>query len=352
MLPTELHDLASGKRRGLRAALFRSALRLAASAYGLAVRLRNRRFDLGRGVERVAVPVVSVGNLTTGGTGKTPMVEWIARWFRGHGVRVTIVSRGYGAQAGARNDEALELEARLNDVPHLQNPRRVEAARLAIEEFESQLILLDDGFQHRRLARDLDVAMIDALEPFGLGYLLPRGFLREPLSGLRRAHVVALSRADLLSPTERERIREQVRRHAPAALWLETAHAPRRLIDASGAEAPVQSLAGKRVAAFCGIGNPIGFRRTLAGCGAEVCAFREFPDHHAYRRSDLDALGPWAVERSADVLVCTHKDLVKIGLDRLADRPLWAVAIELQILQGQADFEARLRMLLPPSEDA
>ena len=145
--------------------MLRLALRLAEVPYTLAVCWRNGRYDRGAAAtHRVSVPVVSVGNLTLGGTGKTPMVQWIARWFRGHGVRVTVISRGYGAEAGATNDEALELEQNLPDVPHLENPDRVEAARLAVAEFESQLILLDDAFQHRQIERDLDLVMLDALE--------------------------------------------------------------------------------------------------------------------------------------------------------------------------------------------
>ena len=156
MLASDFHDLASGKRRGWRAAILRAGLSAAAAPYGLAVWWRNRRFDAGRNIESVPVPVISVGNLTAGGTGKTPMVEWIARWFRQHGVRVTIVSRGYGAEAGELNDEGRELEARLNDVPHLQNPQRVQAARLAIEDVSYQLVLLDDCVQHLQLSLGLD----------------------------------------------------------------------------------------------------------------------------------------------------------------------------------------------------
>ena len=117
------------------------------------------------------------------------MVEWIARWFRRHNVRVSIVSRGYRAEEGGRNDEARELEQKLPDVPHVQNPDRVAAAQIAVEELETQLIVLDDGFQHRRLARDVDIVLLDALEPFGFEHVFPRGTLREPLAGLRRADV-------------------------------------------------------------------------------------------------------------------------------------------------------------------
>jgi tetraacyldisaccharide 4'-kinase len=340
--------LVSGERRGPAAAALRVALRLAETPYAAAVAWRNSGYDSGRRpIERVGVPVISVGNLTLGGSGKTPMVEWLARWLRARDVRVTIISRGYGAEAGAQNDEALELEERLPDVPHLQNPDRVEAARVAIEEFECQAIVLDDGFQHRRLARDLDLVLIDALEPFGFGHIFPRGTLREPLAGLRRAHAVALSRADLVEPTERARLKEAVKRYAPNAVWLEVAHAPRRLVSSTGETRSLDDLAGQRVAAFCGIGNPAGFRRTLERLGATIVGFREFPDHHAYDRADIEALAEWAERLDAALLVCTAKDLVKLRVERVGTRPLWAIGIELEILAGLNDFETLLEPLLP-----
>ena len=340
--------MVSGQRKGLRAAALRALLRAAEVPYTAAVNWRNRGFDSGRRkIERVGVPVISVGNLSLGGTGKTPLVEWLARWLRSRGVRVTIVSRGYGAEAGARNDEALELEERLPDVPHLQNPDRVAAAKVAIEEFECQCIVLDDGFQHRRLARDLDLVLIDALEPFGFGHVFPRGTLREPLVGLARAHVVALSRADLLEPQERAKIKAVVERAAPQALWLELAHAPRRFASSAGKEQSLDWIRGRRVAAFCGIGNPTGFRRTLEGLGAAVADFREFPDHHAYQRCDIEALAAWGDRLGADALVCTAKDFVKLRVEQIGRLPLWSLAIELKITTGQNELETRLESLLP-----
>lgn len=344
--PSEFRDLVSGRRRGITAAALRALLRAAEVPYTIEVNRRNRAFDSGRRPsEHVSVPVISVGNLTLGGTGKTPLVEWVARWLRRHDIRVTIVSRGYGAEAGAKNDEALELELRLPDVPHLQNPDRVAAAQTAIEEFECQAIVLDDGFQHRRLARDLDIVLIDALEPFGFDHVFPRGTLREPLIGLKRAHAVALSRADHLEPPERTKLKQAALRYAPEALWLELAHAPKSLVSASGQTQAVEMLRGRRVAAFCGIGNPAGFQRTLERCGAVMPAFREFPDHHAYDRSDIESLAAWCEGLDAEMAVCTAKDLVKLGIDGLGRVPLRAVAIELEFLSGQEQFEARLQSL-------
>jgi len=328
--------------------LWRAGLRAVEVPYTLVVGWRNRRYDSRPGlVHDVSVPVVSVGNLTLGGTGKTPMVRWIAQWFCGHQVRVAIISRGYGAQAGEQNDEALELEQTLPDVPHLENPDRVEAARAAVEEFESQLIVLDDAFQHRRIDRQLDVVLLDALEPFGFGHVFPRGTLREPVAGLRRADVVVLTRADMLEAGRRDELRRQVACYAPKAVWAEVTHAPKSLLAADGRQEPLDEFRGKRVAAFCGIGNPAGFQHTLRTCGYELVAFREFADHHGYQRQDVESLDAWADGLDVAAVLTTHKDLVKLGVDRLGRHPLRAVAIGLDFVAGQAEMEAALELLLP-----
>jgi tetraacyldisaccharide 4'-kinase len=328
-------EIVSERRRGVAPSLLRGVLRAAEVPYSLAVGWRNRRYDRGHAVVRgVSVPVISVGNLTLGGTGKTPMVKWLARWLAARGIRAAIVSRGYRANENGRNDEAMELEKSLPDVPHVQNPDRVAGAERAIEEFGCRLILLDDGFQHRRLARDLDIVLLDALEPFGHEHVFPRGTLREPLAGLQRAHVVCLSRANAIAADERDKIRRRVRELAPQATWCEATHAPTKLVNAAGDEAPLALLSEKRVAAFCGIGNPAGFRHTLASTGAQIVAWREFPDHHAYSAADRKVLEEFAARSDAQLLVCTQKDLAKLRHVELAGRPLWAVDIEMQFLIG------------------
>ncbi|MDP6467752.1 MAG: tetraacyldisaccharide 4'-kinase [Pirellulaceae bacterium] len=349
---TKFRNVVSGQRRGLVGTAWRALFSVAELPYRCAVAWRNRQFDTGRRTtHQVGVPVISVGNLTVGGTGKTPMVEWLAKWYRGHGIRVVVISRGYGAQVGSRNDEALELEQKLPDVPHLQNPDRVEAAKTAIEEFDSQLILLDDAFQHRRIHRDLNLVLIDALEPFGYGHLLPRGLLREPIVGLRRADAVVLTRADAVNHEIREQIHSQVSAWTGDAAWIEVSHQPVALRNHTGQEEALDPLPANRIAAFCGIGNPAGFRHSLTACGFDIVGFREFPDHHAFDRDDLDSLDTWVRELDVDAAICTHKDLVKIGTDSIgtgsAGRcPLWALQIGLEILDGGRQLEARLSGLL------
>lgn len=324
--------------------MLRGLLAIASWPYGLAVSLRNACYDwrLAR-VRRVGALVISVGNLTLGGTGKTPLVEWLVRWFHLRGARVAIVSRGYKARSGAPNDEALELAEKLPDVPHVQKSRRVAGASLAILEHQAEVIVLDDAFQHRRIHRDLDIVMLDALEPFGFERVFPRGMLREPVSGLRRADVVVLSRSDAVSAAQREAIRRRVSGLAPRARWLEVVPSPRHLLSADGAHQSLSRIAGQQVAAFCGIGNPAGFRHTLSRCGCRLVDFRTFPDHHPYPAEDLDSLRRWAAGLSdVAAILCTHKDLVKINARQLGGVPLWAVVIELEITVGKTEFEQEL----------
>ncbi len=340
--PTSFRDLVSGRRRGAGASLLRGLLRLAELPYAAAARWRNTRYDSDRAeVLRAGVPVVSVGNLTVGGTGKTPLVRWIAQWLVDRGVRVALVSRGYRAVGGAPNDEARELAQLLPDVPHVQNPDRVAAVRQAVAQCGCQAVVLDDGFQHRRLARDLDIVLLDALEPFGFDHVVPRGTLREPVDSLRRAGVVCLSRADLVDADQRRAIRERVGELAPTAAWCELAHTPSRLLNAAGESAPLSTLAGRRVAAFCGLGNPAGFRHTLAVAGCDVVVWREFPDHHAYCEADLSALRDEAAFAGADAILCTHKDLVKLP-GKWCDRPVWAIVVEIEVLAGREELERAL----------
>ncbi|TWU22758.1 Tetraacyldisaccharide 4'-kinase [Bythopirellula polymerisocia] len=344
LTPSQLRNLVSGRQTGPRASLLRGALRLAETPYSWAMHYRNHRYDSGRSESyAVGVPVVSVGNISLGGTGKTPLVEWLARKVGEMQRRVVIVSRGYGSEQGKQNDEALELELALPSVPHIQNPDRVAAAKVAVVEHAAQVILLDDGFQHRRLRRDLDIVLLDATEPFGFDHVFPRGTLREPLSGLARADVVILSRADLLNQTQRNTIRARVADLAPRAVWCEVRHRISALINSDGQQVDSNMPAGKRVAAFCGIGNPAGFQHTLNALDCELICMREFPDHHNYSSADIASLSDWGQE--AEVALTTRKDLVKLRVPTLGSIPLWAVGVEIDFLVGQQEFEERLLRL-------
>ena len=325
--------------------LLRGVLRGCETPYRLAMQWRNRRYDLGRyPTQQAGVPVVSVGNLTLGGTGKTPLVEWITRYLGQQHKRAAIVSRGYGAGQGGGNDEALELALALPQVPHLQNADRVAATRQAVSEHHAELVVLDDGFQHRRLGRDLDIVLLDATEPFGYEHVFPRGTLREPLEGLSRADMVVLSRADMLASSERDAIRQRVCQYAPRAAWCEVQHSPQQLINAGGDSLALPELADQRVAAFCGIGNPAGFRHTLVNLDANVITWREFADHHRFTAADQRSLSQWAAD--ADLVICTRKDLVKLNCHSLEEVPLWALSVELEFLTGEEQLKEHLDTLV------
>ncbi len=345
--PDGFYDLVSGRRRGWTAAVLRGVLRGGEFPYAIAMRARNVAYTRGwRRSYPVPVPIVSVGNLTMGGTGKTPMVRWLAEWFLGRDVRVGLVSRGYGAPDDSPNDEALELAHYLPDTPHVQNRDRVQAARQIVQKSNCRLLLLDDGFQHRRLRRDLDIVLLDALQPFGFGHVFPRGTLREPVTGMARSDVVVLSRSDLVGQEQRDSLHRQVAELAPHATWVESIQRPHCLISTDGSQGPIDSLAGRPVAAFCGLGNPDGFRRTLQQCGLDAVRFRAFPDHHAYTSADCRQLAKWAGTHPAvTALVCTHKDLVKVAQFPWDGLPLWALSIQATITRGQDDLEQRLEPL-------
>jgi tetraacyldisaccharide 4'-kinase len=347
--PAAFLRLVRGQTHGPHAFLARLALSAGAGLYGLGVTARNAAYDKGwRTIRRGRVPVISVGNITLGGTGKTPMVEWLARWYRRRDLRVTLISRGYGHSSGI-NDEGLVLEENLPDVPHLQDPDRVRLAEVAVAELETELIILDDGFQHRRLARDLDLVMLDALDPFGLGWLFPRGLLREPVGSLRRGSAIVVSRADLLEPEARRGLLGSVQRVAPAVPIVLSRHAPLELIDADGRTYPLDELADREIIAFCGIGNPVGFRRTIVPLCGRLLDMKVYPDHHPYGASDVRELTAWAQSVPSNLVLTTQKDLVKLRAAMLGPVPLRALRIGLEIMEGLDALESILAPLIPGS---
>jgi len=340
--------LVDGSARGVGPALARAALAGLSLPYAAAVTCRNAAYDKGLlASHHGGVPVVSVGNLTLGGTGKTPLVAWLARAWLERGLRPAIVSRGYGAARGTRSDEAAELAVVLPGVAHVADGDRVAAVRRAAAQ-GAEIVVVDDGFQHRRLARDLDILAVDATDPWGCDRLFPRGLLREPLSGVARAHAVVLTRAGSVDRDGRLAIRrrlERLPRRGPMFAWVESTHRPLRLRAADGGTRPLDALAGARVAAFAGIGNPGAFRRAVEELGGRVVGFRAWPDHHAYTAADAVEIGRWAGALGADLLMTTLKDLVKLPAERPGDVPLYALEIALEVLAGGDALAALLEPL-------
>jgi len=315
--------------------------------YGAVTRARLRLYASGiLKTESVGVPVVSVGNLTAGGTGKTPLVEWVARALAGEGLRACVLTRGYGraeegrrvlASDGARvlaeasecGDEPRLLAEKLLGVASVVCDRdRVAAARWARAELGAEVFVLDDGFQHLRIARDLDIVTVDATAPWGGGHILPRGRLREPVTSLERADCVVITRADLAEDVEGLRAeaarlsggraavftsRVRTRGLAPlGGVEVESRVEVRSAGDAEGRSALDASDVGRRVAAFCAVGNPGAFFEQLRREGFELCHTRAFADHHAYTGTDLEVVAREAVSRGAAALLTTAKDAVKL----------------------------------------
>jgi tetraacyldisaccharide 4'-kinase len=215
------------------------------------------------------------------------------------------------------------------------------AGRLALQRFGPDTLLLDDGFQHRQLHRDLDLVMLDATDPFGGGHLLPRGLLREPVDALGRAHAVILSRTDQAS--ELAGLRLSLEQVIPGAPQILTRHRPAGLSElASGREWPAESLRGRRVLALSGIGNPLGFHRTLAMLGAVLATARTFPDHHPYSPADLASVERAARGVGAESIVTTEKDAIRIPAGA-ALLPILVLRVDLEIIEG-ADALERLLM--------
>jgi tetraacyldisaccharide 4'-kinase len=294
---------------------------------GMRRRLRGPR-------ERVKARVISFGNITAGGTGKTPAVIERAQVEVAAGRRVAVLTRGYGGstRAGIAVVEAGENDAavaeRLGDEPALIRRRvpevvlvrarnRVAGARLAVERFGCDTLILDDGFQYVRLARDEDIVLIDATNPFGNGHLLPRGILREPLEALGRADGIVVTRCDQAG--DLSGLRSELARRAPEARVRWTRHAPSHLQSlADGAQLPLEWLRGREVDAACAIGNPEAFLRTLEGLGARVIRRHAFADHRAF--------DPGALQEGRPLIV-TEKDAVRVADPR---EEVLALAIELR----------------------
>ena len=245
MNEVEYLRIISGQRQDWRARLLKVCLGISCFPYRVAVALRNRMFDWRlRSTHQSAVPVISLGNLTTGGTGKTPFVAYLTRWFQEQGVNVALLSRGYRALPGEVNDEKLLLDRLCRGVPHYQNPNRSASAEQAVAE-GAQLLILDDGFQHRKLVRNLDIVLIDALNPWGYGSLLPRGLLREPKSALRRADFVILTRADQCSQTTLENLQAEIANELSQDLIGQAVFRPLGLVNADGQTQTLESVAGE-----------------------------------------------------------------------------------------------------------
>ncbi len=334
-----------------------SLLGAAASAYGGVLALRAALYR--RGVlpsRRLSCPVVSVGNLTVGGTGKTPMVVYLARRLQESGLRPAVLSRGYrGSAEGAggvvsdggglllsaaeAGDEPWMIAGLLPGVPVAVGKDRFRAGRELQRRFCPDVVLLDDGYQHLRLARDLDLLLLDAQAPLGNGRIFPRGALREPASAAARADAVILTRVS--GPHDSLPAELANRRSFRAKPLLRAVHLPRlrKILGPAGAPAAADRLAadlgGARVFAFSGIAANEAFQRSIEDLGGRTASARGFADHHRYRPRERAELEKAAVRAGADLIATTEKDLARLEGQNPFSLPLAVVGVEMSLASGQ-----------------
>jgi tetraacyldisaccharide 4'-kinase len=339
--------------------------------YSAGVSLRNAAYDRGwAGRVRLPCPVISIGNLTVGGTGKTACVELIVRALQARGCRAAVLSRGYG---GARSEYELRAEGdrllmdgapaaslegladepqllarHLPGIPVLVGARRDRSGRRACEAFGAQALVLDDGFQHRRVRRDCDIVLVTARMPFDGWALLPRGPMREPLSSLRRADVIIVTKADEALGTLGA-LTERLQHVAPDAAVATAVHEPAQLLDpGTGVAEPPGRLEGLRVGLVSSIGDPEGFETTVRRLQGQVVWHQALPDHHAYDAADWAALRERVRMARPQAVVTTEKDWVRLQpvAGEPLEAPLRVLTVRLRLLSGEDALHARLDRLL------
>ncbi|PLX42161.1 MAG: tetraacyldisaccharide 4'-kinase [Deltaproteobacteria bacterium] len=329
----KVKELLGRRAKGKFGALLLTPVTLLSGLYALIQYTRRNLYREGVLKSRHAgVPTVCVGNITLGGTGKTPCVETVCRLLLSLGKKPVIIARGYGGSmegdvvvvsdgreikhsAAEVGDEPLLLSERLLEagVPVVIGAKRYDAARLAVDELGAEAIVMDDGFQHLAIKRDLNIVVIDASRPFGNLFCLPRGSLREPLSALRDAQLFLLTRAEGVGAISLNALKENLAAHNPQAPIITAAHTPDCFREAHTNERlPLAWVEGRKILAFAGIGNPGAFFLDLEELGARLLDSTPFPDHHEYTSAELGQLAKWARLSSASALVTTEKDLVRI----------------------------------------
>jgi tetraacyldisaccharide 4'-kinase len=295
-------------------------------------------------------PVISIGNLTVGGTGKTPLAGFVAAYLKRKGFEPVILIRGYMAKNGISDE--VELYKEIFPGIHIeQGQNRFEAGlKTLTERPRIDAFILDDGFQHWPLNRDVDIVVIDATNPFGNGFCLPRGTLREPLSALKRADIIIITKVDL-AKEHLPQIYATLKRNNFHAIFAESVYEPMKLINLKdkGQDKDISTLKNSSVALFSAIGNPQSFEKTVRALGAHVQRAFSFSDHHFYTKADLQKMIHEAQVQNITMLITTQKDAVKLqGLLDLfpKDIELFALAISMKIVKGEKEFEERIHTVL------
>lgn len=362
VLQTYLYKLVHGEKHGILANLVLVLLRFFSLIYGLGVvvKLSLYRFGLLKR-HKLPCPVISLGNITVGGTGKTPTALTLAAIIRDMGYRVVILNRGYRAkwkgQVGLvsdgrkiymssteAGDEAFLLAKNLPGVAVVIGRNRSITGDYAVKHLKAELIILDDGYQHWQLERDVDIVLVDTLNRFGNSFLLPRGTLREPLSHLNRAHAFLLTKVDQSTGNAREAIRSVLAKYNDKAIVVESTHSPQSFIEieewykgSSSGAIQLEHIKEMRVLPFCAIGNPSSFAQTITGLGANILDFEQFPDHHDYTMAEMHCIMQKAIDKGASALVTTDKDAVKIPSEFIHSErflPVYVLIIKVEFAEG------------------
>ena len=332
-------EIVSGRRRGIRPVLLRAMLAVYEVPYRAAMQLRNHLYDRRiLPIHRLPRPAISVGNLTTGGTGKTPLVCWIAAALQSAGRKPAVLMRGYKSKDG-QSDEARLIADSVPGMPVIANPDRLRGAAAALlAQSETDLFVLDDSMQHRRVARDLEIVLVSAVEPWGFGHVLPRGLLREPVSGLQRADAVIITHAGLASPSDLVEIESIIRQHNAAAPIFHADHALTALLASDGSEMPMSALSDGKYFVACGIGQPATFLTGLERHRGARAGVRLFRDHHLFSEGDVALIQRQAAEVEATAIIVTEKDWTKLAAIPAARKsaiPFRRARLELTFANGE-----------------
>jgi tetraacyldisaccharide 4'-kinase len=311
--------------------------------YGVVVIVRNWLYDLSIFKKAdVGATVISVGNITSGGTGKTPLVVRLCNYFTEKNITTAVLTRGYKIKNSDFADEAAMLVKTCPKAKIIVNPDRTAGAKKAIAEHSIKLLIMDDGFQHQKLARDVDIVAIDATEPFGCEKLLPAGFLREPVSSLKRADAVVITHVNQTKPEKIEEIRKRVSNINPDIVFAAAIHKPVCAKLIKDEQMSVDELAGKRLYAFCGIGNPDAFFQMLDKLALNIVGTRVYNDHHRYTESDIAEMCQDGRYKQAELIITTQKDWIKTALLCIEkfDIPIAYLAVELEFIDGRQNIIA------------
>jgi len=348
-----IYSLMTDRVSGPIASVLKFFLYLLSFLYGLAVKMMvSLRRNGVLPTIHLEAKVISVGNLTLGGTGKTPLVELVVRTLVDKGKKVSILTKGYKI-----DDEPALLRMKLPQVNVFVGPDRIKTGRAAICNYGADVLVLDDGFQYWSLSRDIDILAVDATNPFGNGCLLPRGILREPISDIVRAGIIVMTKIDLGDPQGVEALKSKIKSLNPDAFIFASVHKPVRLLEFAGfekleaavsqnAELALETIKGKDIVALCGIGNPDYFIKTLEKLGAAVKTEIVFQDHHPYDFADLEYISKKCRDASTKTIVTTEKDMMKLkplvhrhalAFESLQIK-LSALEIKLEILQDEDKF--------------